>query len=50
MGIGAGQLISRNTRYTNITNIDKYCESIASGRPAYKEVTVYRRKIACRKK
>jgi oxygen-independent coproporphyrinogen-3 oxidase len=41
MGIGAGaSYYLGNTRYTNITNIDKYCESIASGRPACKEVTV----------
>lgn len=39
MGIGANSsYYIGNTRYTNINNIDAYCEGIASGKPLYREV------------
>lgn len=41
IGIGANSsYYLGNTRYTNINNIDLYCEGIASGKPVYREVNV----------
>lgn len=41
IGVGANSsYYIGNTRYTNIDNLDKYCEGINSGKPVYKEVEV----------
>ncbi|HHX80953.1 MAG TPA: radical SAM family heme chaperone HemW [Acholeplasmataceae bacterium] len=41
IGIGANSsYYLGNTRYTNINNIDLYCEGIASGTPLYREANV----------